>query len=377
MKRSRSDVPNYLHHKATGLGYARLAGRNGRPTYFPGAYGSRESKDAYDAAVADWLKNGRQAPAAEPAPVRSLETTIVADLVNAFLDYKQEKRLYTKYGRETSERYSLDCAFRVLLDKYEREPTGAIGLPQMQVLRQAMVDLGWAEGTVKRHMQRVRSLFVWGRQQTPKLVPDGATYVQREGLGRKSVVRGRRTEQRKPPDPKAVAAVERAACPTIRAMIGLQRMTGMRSQGVCELRPCDIDRSRKVWLYTEPIELAAKTGRERHHLGPRCQKILQPFLDATPSETARVFRTELRPGANTTGGWTRSYYRRTIANLCEALQVEHWFPHQLRHAHGTMIENRYGREAARKRLGHTHQNTTAIYTSGADEILDKIALEVS
>jgi integrase len=373
MPRSKNHVPKYCHHKPSDRGYARFDHRNRRPTYFPGPYDSVESRAAYDAALADWLKNGR-ARAAPPPATPTTEKATAAEIVLAFWRYVEEQGLYVKHGRKTSEHHDLRAAFGVLANLYRDRPTAQFGLAEMNALRKAMVERKWAETTIKRHLQRIRSLFAWG--QDHNLVPDGLRLLPRKGLGKTQLVKGRKTEPRKPPDPFAVGAVQLVACPAVRAMIWLQWLNGMRSAGVCFLHPCDIDRTRKIWVYTEPANVAAKTGRERHWLGPRSQAILQPFLDAAPSETSRVFRTEIRPGANTTGGWRVTYYRFYIAKLCKQLGVEHWFPHQLRHAHGTLIENLYGREAAQKRLGHTNPTTTGIYTPEAVAVLERIAKEV-
>lgn len=45
--------PAYLHHKARDLGYCRI---DGRQVYFPVRYNSAESRAAYDAKFADWLR---------------------------------------------------------------------------------------------------------------------------------------------------------------------------------------------------------------------------------------------------------------------------------------------------------------------------------
>lgn len=372
MARPKNHVPSYCWHKSANLGYARFQGRNGPPTYFPGPYGSDQSKKAYDINLRHWLENNRQPPTQSAIPPNG--SVSAGQLANRFWDYVEDQGAYCKNGKPTSERHDLRAAFRVLLELYTDTDTADFGLAEMDALRRAMVARGWAESTVKKHMQRIRSLFAWG--QDHKLVPESVRLVPRKGLAKGVRVKGRATERRRPPDPFAVGAVQLCACLSARAMIWLQFLNGMRSAGVCYLRPCDLDCSRPVWVYAEPPHLAAKTGGERHWLGPRAQAILQPFLDAAPTPTSRVFRTEARPGANTSGGWAVSYYRRYIANLCEHLGVEHWSPHQLRHAHGVRVEDLYGREAAQKRLGHSSPQTTAIYTPTAVAILERIAKEI-
>lgn len=67
--------------------------------------------------------------------------------------------------------------------------------------------------------------------------------------------------------------------PIIADMVRLQRITGMRSDNLVLLRPCDIDRSEKVWVY-EP-----QRHKTQHHkkklfilVGPQGRTILEPYL---------------------------------------------------------------------------------------------------
>jgi integrase len=363
-------VPKYSHHKPTGLGYSRFRRPEGGydTVYFPGKFGSQESYAAYLAAIGEWRRTGRSPKRQSP------EGVTAAQLILRFWDHVGREDHYTKAGRDTDEKHCLRAAFRVLAGEFRDRPTADFGIDEMDHLRKCMVGKGWAERTVKSHLQRVRSLFEWGKDH--KLVPESVRLVRRKGLASRVKHRGRVNPPRKPPDPFAVGAVQLVACAPVRAMIWLQVLNGMRPGGVCSVRPRDVDRSRSVWVYAEPPDLAAKTGGERHWLGPRAQAVLGPWLDAAPSPDTRVFRTTLRPGANRTGGFTVDYYRHYVATLCETLGVEHWSPHQLRTLHAVRVEDLYGREAAQKRLGHTNPETTAIYTQSAIGILEKIAREI-
>src|SRR5690606_27806685 len=65
----------------------------------------------------------------------------------------------------------------------------------------------------------------------------------------------------------------------VRAMVQLQRLTGMRPCEVVLMRPVDIDRESDVWVY-EPMD---HKNRWRGHrrlipLGPKAQAVLKPFL---------------------------------------------------------------------------------------------------
>jgi integrase len=241
----------------------------------------------------------------------------------------------------------------------------------MDALRLKMIALGWSDGTVRKHMSRVRSLFAWGQERG--LVPDGIRLIARRGLGVKGAPTGRKAARKRPPDPFAVGAVQLVACPPVRAMIWLQWLNGIRPGGVCALRPCDVDRSGELWVYAEPEGLAAKTGREIHTLGPRAQAVLRPWLDAAARANAPVFRA---PGARTREGYLVGHYRDYVAKLCRRLGVGHWSPHALRHAHATRVRKLYGIEAARARLGHADVKTTEIYAAADRGVVERVAREI-
>ena len=61
MPRPKSDRPAYCRHKRTGRGYVTI---DGQQRTLPGAYGSQESRDAYDRLVGTWLASGRTLPPA-------------------------------------------------------------------------------------------------------------------------------------------------------------------------------------------------------------------------------------------------------------------------------------------------------------------------
>ena len=70
-----------------------------------------------------------------------------------------------------------------------------------------------------------------------------------------------------------------------RSMVELQMLTGMRPGEVCILRPMDVDRRGKVWLYRPADHKTAHHGHKRVvPIGPRGQEILGPFLARPPED---------------------------------------------------------------------------------------------
>jgi integrase len=189
------------------------------------------------------------------------------------------------------------------------------------------------------------------------------------------------------------------------------------------MRPCDIDTTGCVWIYTPAGHKTAHFGHRRSvYLGPRAQEVIGPFLtratDAwlfSPAEAEVERRAALsagrktplssgnRPGSNRRrtprrqpkDHYTVSSYRRAIARACDqafpppeplarrdgekieawngrlnddqtqelaAWQREHrWHPHQLRHNAATELRREFGIETARIILGHRSAVVTEVY----------------
>ncbi|MHB8974936.1 MAG: tyrosine-type recombinase/integrase [Pirellulaceae bacterium] len=230
----------------------------------------------------------------------------------------------------------------------------------------------------------IQRMFQWGVAQELVSVSIHQALLTVESLhkGRDTRV----TERRKvlpAPDPH-VDAVIAIAPPQIAAMIELQRLTGMRPDEVTIMRPCDIDRTSEIWLYQPQDHKMDHLDIDKVVLlGPRAQKILEPWLKRPPTEylfsPAAVCkaawdkrRKRLNPKPRkrkSKGGKPRrprehyddeSYCRR-VKRLCEQAGVPKWTPHQLRHSAATEIRRKHGLEAARLILGHRSAATTEIY----------------
>jgi integrase len=398
MARKRKD-PKYCRHKASGRAYARFGDRNAPPTYF-GRYGTPEAHAAYLRALEEYKQTGRR----EAAPA---EGCLVAELVEAFLHWAETNAKYRKNGQPTSQMSLFAGAFGPLVDLFGTVSTGEIGPKEFDLLRSNMLqrkrvirrkgavvrEIPWDGTTVRRYLRYIRGLFDFGEGRD--LVPVGTVAKLKAGQRGLGSGRRERRDDARPPVPcapaEAVEAVLEHIGEPFATMMRLQLLTGMRPGGVCAMRPADIEivrepavgangRGRKArqmiyWLYREPPEIAAKTGSEKHWLGPQAQRLLEPYLEGTPVEQF-LFRCAARPGKARHGRITRRHYTRSIARCCARCGVEHFSPNQLRHSHLTEVERKYNLDTARARGGHTTPNTTAIYIERDDERAKRVAREM-
>ena len=85
MPKLRNSIPSYCLHKRSGRGIARLAEKD---VYFPGPYGSTESRAAYDQFVAQWLANGRRLPgSAAPDTSAIVSAPTVDEIIIRYIQF--------------------------------------------------------------------------------------------------------------------------------------------------------------------------------------------------------------------------------------------------------------------------------------------------
>jgi hypothetical protein len=85
MPRPKSLRPKYCLSKSDGRAFVTL---NGKRKYL-GDYGSQESRDAYDAALGEWIARGRALEGGTRTPGCTITGPTVSVLINAFWEHAQ------------------------------------------------------------------------------------------------------------------------------------------------------------------------------------------------------------------------------------------------------------------------------------------------
>lgn len=381
-------VPRLRRHKARGLAVVRLGGRD----FYCGRWGTPAARREYERVVGEWLAAGRRTSAPDAPAIT------VVEVLAAFM--RHAGKHYVKRGEPTSEIGCLRAALRPVRELYGRTPAAEFGPLCLKAIRERWIAAGLARSTINKHCGRIRGAFKWATSEG--LVPVAVW----QALGSVAGLQRGRTEAREtaPVEPVAEEIVAKTLAhlgPVVRAMVELQRASGMRPAEVCKLRPGDVDRSKPVWLYRVDGHKTEHRGRGRVvPLGPKSQAILRPFLVRaaespcfSPAESMLAMRearsaarkTPLscgnRPGSNVQAKPERAprdeydadSYRRAIARACKAAGVEAWAPNRLRHSAATEIRARFGLEAAQVILGHSRADVTQVY---AERDLQK-AVEVA
>ena len=390
-RKNRDRQPKLTHHKASGQGVVRIDGKD----VYCGPYGTPECKARYLRALADWEAADRRTPT-EPAsnpPVDAGDLT-VNELTVAYLEYADS--YYVKNGEPTTEVRDIRYSIGPLKDLFGHTVAASFGPPQLKAVRQAFIDGGLCRNEVNKRTRRIVRLFAWGVEEglVPAAVHWGLKAVKGIKKGRGGV---RESKPIRPVPDEVVDATLSYLAPQVRAMVEVQRLTGMRPQEVCELRTIDIDRSGETWTYIPERHKTEHHDKAREVIiGPRAQEILKPFFrtDLTAclfnpreamihryAERRRNRKTKVQPSQRNRRKATperspgerydtRSYYHAVLYGIRRAnreakkagrSEIPHWHPNQLRHSAGTRIRREFGLDAARAILGHSSPAVTEVY----------------
>ena len=410
MSGRRKGIPSYCLHRPSGKAVVRIDGRD----HYLGPYDSPESRSEYDRVIAEWLARGRQPefPEAE-SRVNSLS---VNEVLLKFIDYAE--RYYRDGDQVSKEVVNYKHALRVVKQLYGNTSADKFGPLALKAIRQHMIDVqDLCRKEINKRLGRIKRVFKWAVSEELILssVFEGLRSVEGLRVGRTTA---RDNEPVKPVEDFVVESTLRFLSPQVRAMIQIQRLTGMRPGEVTIMRPCDIDCTDEVWVYRLTRHKTSHLGvRKEVPLGPQSQVLLRPFLSREPDaflfspREAEEWRNEQRAVRRDPNRKTKVYpcelrarekrrqtakkrvskrpkrdrydtpgYRRAveyaIAKAKRAgVMIPHWHPHQLRHTRATEVRRRYGVEAAQVALCHARADVTEIYAERNFGLAAKIAKE--
>ena len=265
-----------------------------------------------------------------------------------------------------------------------------------------MIDSGLSRGVVNAYVGRIKRCFRWGveNELVSPTVFHGLQAVRGLQRGR---TKARETAPVLPVEQSVIDATLPHLPPIIADMVRIQHLTGCRPAEVCDMRPCDIDRSGDVWSYRPESHKTEHHGRQRTiHIGPKAQQVLLPYLlrdgeahcfspaesekarhrqqreqrrsKVQPSQRSRRKKAPKRPAGD---DYDHNSYRRAIHRACDAVfpppenlddvkvaewkKSHRWSPNRLRHSAATAIRQRFGLEAAQVTLGHASADVTQVY----------------
>jgi integrase len=420
-RRRKGELPRYRLHKQSGQAVVSLPLGNGKyRDVLLGPFDTDQSQREYARVIDEWLAHGGQVLACRQSPG-------TADLTinQLILTYWPTVEEYYRHpdGTPTQEVDNIRLALRRLRKHYGHTDARAFDSLALEALREAMIRDGLCRGRINKDVGRIKRLFKWASAK--KLVPL-ATYQGLLTVGglRAGRSAARETEPVRPVTDELVEATLPHLTPPVRAMVQLQRCTGMRPGETVAMRGCDIDTRGPTWTYRPGSDRGPKGKHKtawRGHtravlIGPRGQQVLRPWLRPDPKEflfqpkegraahnaerrkkrksKVTPSQAQRQPKRNpkkaprdhytvstydqaVAGGCRKAHCQTCVAcqrrqgekrrdwlarvEQCEGLKPWRWHPNQLRHSAATEIRREAGLDAARVVLGHRSPQVTEVY----------------
>lgn len=415
MPKLNAALPKYRLHKASGQAIVTLNSKD----FYLGTFESTASYLEYDRLTAEWLAHGRQLP--------SDSSLTIAELLLRYLDFANKH--YIKNGKPTAEIAIIKSAMRPLKELFSRALVSDFGPKKLKAVQAILITgftdqkgrfwRGLARPTVNARISSIKRIIAWAVSE--ELAPPSLAHALSTVRG---LQRGRTMAPEPPPVQPVADDIVEATLPhlpsVVADMVRLQRLVGCRPGEVCNLRPCDVDRSKPVWVYTPAEHKTQHRGRQRLiFIGPKAQDILRPYLlrDAnsyclcpldserdrlakkreqrkTKVQPSQVNRKKPNPKRTAGPHYTKNSYRRAVNRACELAfplpdgvakgsaeakawrKAHDWSPNRLRHTAATEIRKKFGLEAAQVVLGHSSADVTQVYAERDQGLAAKIMGEV-
>lgn len=399
-------VPKYCLHKPSGRAYVRIRGK----VIYVGQHGSADSKQEYGRLIAELA-----ASCGTVVPTAPASDLTVVELCAAYLDFAEG--YYRKDGRPTTHMPQLKAAIRAINEMYGTTQVASFGPLALRAIQQKMVAANASRRYVNQHTGHIKRMFKWG--VSVELLPAGIFHALATVPGLKAGrTAARETEPVKPVADELVEATLPYLPVVVADMVRFQRLTGARPGEICQLHPCDVDRSGDVWEYRPATHKTQYRGRERViYVGPQAQLVLLPYLlrDAqahcfSPAESEQKRHVEQRACRKTRvqpsqrnrrkaqpvrvpkAGYTKDSYGRAIARGIvkanrqrtnqaartgvDPVLLPHWHANQLRHSKATKIRRQFGLEAAQVSLGHARADVTQVYAERDAHLAVEVARKI-
>jgi len=329
-------------------------------------YLGREEKEARKNYI-QFLRTLDEAETSSPAAQNGKRKHVqVQELI---LDCLRKYESHPKYQK-------IKRAMQALRKLYGKAEADEFGRVKFQAVRKSLVEEQLAGSYVNELMRFVIWCFELGveNEKIPEGIPAALRAVRPLKRGEAKV---------NPPRMNAKDEDVLKALPffskTIREMVVIQRLSGMRPSELFRLRPCDIEKDGEVWIYTPQKAKSDRFGKKRFvGLGKVEQKILverirkvrndEPVFQPIHAVMERYGKRKLdgRSVRQLRKMYTKDSYRRAVKRGLEraerhGVKIQHWTPYQLRHSAATELSIQLGREAAGVMLGHASTDVTAGY----------------
>lgn len=346
-----------------------------------GAWGSQEAARAYRRVISAWEREH----GADPTPVIAVPT--IADLIAAFMSHAAVHYRRAD-GSQTDEVRAFRKSLQPVLARHGEESPDDFEPADLENVMSDWVRAGHARETINKMAGRVKHVWAWGCPK--RLVGAAAAGALRTVRGLQS---GRTPaqdyEEVQPAPIRDIAAVLRYCkrhrstgwdkWGIVEAMIRTNYLCGARQSEVLTMRGDEIHRTSirvarrtlaipaGAWCFVPTLHKTRSKGKfVRYLIGPRLQRILQPWIDQAGG--GYLFPGKEKPH------WNNGTWNDAIEFACREMGANKWTPGQLRHSYLTRISHQYGIAAASEAVSHAHLQTTAVYVERDLKLSAEIAM---
>lgn len=223
-------------------------------------------------------------------------------------------------------------------------------------LRQTWVDAGLSVATISKKHNYILVAFRWAAQMDliPATTWTALSTVQKLKPGRSACKQPRKVH---PVDRSTIDAVLPFLCADVAALVEFQWLTGCRSAEALGITLAEIRGN----TYSPAKHKNAFRGKRRViFIGPKAGALVAKWATDDPHKPLFAAMTSCE-------------YGKRIKRACKRAGVAHFSPHMIRHAHGTLVRNLYGLDAAQAALGHSSARTTEIYAEVSESLAKKVS----
>lgn len=173
--------------------------------------------------------------------------------------------------------------------------------------------------------------------------------------------------------------------PVLKAMVRVQLATGMRPSELCNMRPCEIDRSGSEWIYRPakhktahkgitkaiPIVGDAREAIEDYINRPANKYLFSPRESMLWHIINKLANKDTVIGLESVQWLGEKYsptsYRQSIQRAAKRAKVSLWYPYQIRHLALSEVRKALNVEAAQALAGHARVDMTEHYAGISEE----------
>jgi integrase len=389
MARHKADIPSYRRHRASGQAVVTLNGVD----HYLGPWNTEASRAEYDRVTSEWLVRGRRLSShhgADPL-MKELILGFYGHCVATMRDVEIEK---------------VKLAMKPVRSLYGETKVSEFKAVAYRAVRSHLIKSGLAISTIRDRMGIVRRMIAWGVEH--EMAP--AESLQRiEAVGGLRAGRDGVKPSRKirPAPPEHIQAILPHLNATVRAMVEIQALTGMRPGEIWVMTTGQIDRTPDVygnWWYSPTKHKTVDMGRDRKiPLGPKAQAVLKPWLRADPDailfspieasarhyeEQRQSRKTPLYPSSRKRRGkkrgpkrvpkqtYNKNSYALAIERGCVRAGVPVFRPNQIRHTLGTKVRREFSLEHAQVVLGHAKADVSQRYAERDMALAGEVAAKI-